>query len=122
MYRIEANVERNLVVRHLEGFMSDDELKRGADDLINEVNKLKEGFIVINDIAKLKPASQEGAEHIKRAQLHVVKAGVSRIIRVTDNPISKMQLNRTAKSAGYIAEEAKSMEEAFAMANSLVEA
>ena len=114
MYKIEADQSKNLLILHLEGFMSDDELKRGADDVIKEVDKLKEGFVVINDISKMKPASQVGAGYIKNAQVHVVQKGVSKIIRITDNPISKMQFSRTGKEAGYIAEEAKSIEEALA--------
>ncbi len=121
MYKIEADVEKNLLVLHLEGFMSDDELKNGAQEVIDLVkSKLKPGFMVINDIAKMKPASQEGTEHIKKAQMFVAQNGVARIIRVTDNPISKMQMSRTAKSAGYIAEEAKTMEEALDRVNELV--
>ncbi len=119
MYKIEADVEKNLVILHLEGFMSDDELGKGAEKLMSEVDKLRDGFMVINDIANMKPASQKGTEHIKKAQMYVVQKGVSRIIRVTNDPISKMQLNRTAKTAGYIAEEAKSMDEALAMVNEL---
>jgi len=114
MYKIEADQAKNLLILHLEGFMTDEELKRGAEDVISEVDKLKPGFVVINDISKMKPASQVGAEEIKKAQIHVVKKGVSKIIRITDNPISKMQFNRTGKEAGYIAEEAKSIEEAIA--------
>ncbi|MEQ8474258.1 MAG: hypothetical protein RIC35_23885 [Marinoscillum sp.] len=115
MYKIEADVNKNLVVLHLEGFMSDDELKKGAEDLMREVDKLRHGFVVINDIAKMKPASQEATEYIKEAQMYVVQKGVSRIIRVTENPISKMQMNRTAKAVGYIAENVSTMEEAMEM-------
>lgn len=120
MYKIEADVESNLLVLHLEGFMSDEELKKGSQEVIDCVDQLKPGFIVINDIANMKPASQVGTEHIKKAQMYVAQNGVGRIIRVTDNPISKMQMSRTAKSAGYIADEAKTMEEAMKMVAVLV--
>lgn len=116
MYHIELDVNKNLVVLHLEDFLADDELRSAAEDLMKAVDKLRRGFVVINDISKMKPASQEGAEEIKKAQIYVVQKGVSRIIRVTDNPISKMQFSRTAKAAGYIAENVSTMEEALVMA------
>lgn len=115
MIKIEADLNRNLLILHLEGFMSDDELKRGAIDVMRESDKLKPGFSVINDISKMKPASQVGAEEIKKAQMYVMQKGVHKIIRITDDPISKMQFNRTSKQAGYIAEYASSINEALGM-------
>ena len=61
----------------------------------------------------MKPGSPKGAEEIMRAQVFVVKQGVGLIIRITDNPISKMQFSRTAKEAGYQAIEVKDMAEAL---------
>jgi len=115
MYKIEADKARNLLILHLEGFMSDDELKKGAEEVMRKSDTLKDGFVVINDISKMKPASQGGAEEIKKAQQYVVQRGMGRIIRVTSDPISSMQFNRTSKSVGYIAETAGSMEEALKM-------
>lgn len=115
MYNIQSDIRKNLLILHLEGNMTDAELRQGAADVVREAAKLKPGFVVINDISKMKPATQTGAEEILKAQKQVAAMGVGRIIRVTEDPISKMQFSRTARQAGYQAENASSMEEALAM-------
>jgi hypothetical protein len=113
MFEIKADSKLNLLVLRLEGFMTDDQLKQASDKCIAEAGKLKPGFTVINDISQMKPASPTGAEHIKRAQTSVIGKGVGKIIRVTENQISKMQFNRTSKEVGYNAVEVTSLDEAY---------
>ncbi len=95
--------------------MSDEELETGSDLTISEAKKLKKGFVIINDISKMKPASPQGTEYIKKAQKFVIQNGAAKIIRVTDNPVVKMQFERTESSAGYEAIEVKTFEEALAL-------
>ncbi|UXP33859.1 hypothetical protein N6H18_07860 [Reichenbachiella agarivorans] len=113
MYEIKADIQKNILILRLEGYMSDEEIKAGVELTISEAKKLKSGYTVINDITKMKPASPLGTEEIKRAQAFVVSNGAAKIIRIVDNPISKMQFNRTSTAAGYHALEAKTVEDAL---------
>lgn len=113
MLKIKADPIRNLLVIQAEGFLTDEELKTGTDLCIVEAKKLKEGFTVINDIAKMKPASPAGVAEIKRAQIYAINHGVSRFIRVTKNPISKIQFIRTSEELGYEALEVSTIKEAY---------
>ncbi len=113
MVNITADSEKNILIIQLKGFSHDEELEKASQLCIDEAAKLQPGFVVINDIAEMKPASQVGVEHIKKAQSWVIQHGVSKIIRITQNPISKMQFSRTAKEFGYQALEVRSMEEAM---------
>jgi len=113
MYQIEADKAKNLLIIHLEGFMSDDELNKTANDMRNEVDKLQSGFTLISDIARMKPASQTGAILIQEAQQYLADKGMARTIRVVADPIAGMQFNRISKKVGYSAEIVNSMEEAL---------
>lgn len=113
MFEIKADPKLNLLVLRLEGFMSDDQLKQASDKCVAEAGRLRAGFTVINDISQMKPASPTGAEHIKRAQASVISKGVGKIIRVTQDQISRMQFNRTSREVGYHAVEVNSLEEAY---------
>ncbi|MEP2026712.1 MAG: hypothetical protein ABJH98_03250 [Reichenbachiella sp.] len=118
MIDIKADTDQNILILHLEGFLTDDQLKTGVDLCISESNKLTKGYSIINDISKMKPASPAGAAEIKRAQAHVLNNGVSLVIRVTHNPITKIQLNRTSGEVGYQAYEVSTMEEAYELIES----
>lgn len=115
MYIINADPEKNLLTLRLEGFMTDQELEKGAHEVMDKAKTLRTGFVIINDISKMKPATPQGTEHIRKAQAYVLSLGASKVIRVTDNPISKMQFSRTGSTAGYHAIEVKTIEEAMAM-------
>ena len=113
MIDIKADIEKNILLLRLEGFLTDDALKSGVDLCIAEAKKLSSGYFIINDISRMKPASPAGAAEIKRAQSYVINNGVGKIIRVTRNPITKIQLNRTSIEVGYEAFEVRSLEEAY---------
>jgi hypothetical protein len=81
------------------GFMTDDDAVRVADAIIAEIQKLKPGFAVINDIRELKPTGPVASEHMRRAQKASVKHGSDRVIRVVgDQVVTQMQWNRTLKT------------------------
>ncbi len=101
MYRISANQTKNRLYLQLKGFMEDQEIQAAAEVLISEVNKLKPGFDVINDVSEFKPATQQGSLVIARCQKYVVEHGVRHVMRVLGtNAITRMQFTRTAKNAG----------------------
>lgn len=113
MYNIQADTDQNLLLLHLEGFMTDQELKEAAQICIEKINKLTSGFSIINDISKLKPATPIGAAEIKRVQSIAAEQGAAKIIRITHNIVTKMQFHRTSREVGYQAFEVSTMDEAI---------
>jgi hypothetical protein len=97
--------------------MTDEDAKRVADLIIAEIQKLRPGFAVINDIRELKPTSQTASDHMRRAQEASVQHGSGRVIRVVgDQVVTQMQWNRTLKAVqGSGAEIAATVEEAERM-------
>lgn len=115
-YKVRADVRKNRLYLVLDGFFNESEAKEIADRTIREVQKLRPGFDVINDISNFKPTSQQGADQIKRAGIFVRNYGVGRLIRVVPSAsIGSMQFTRKSREAGYDAEVASSVEEAERM-------
>jgi hypothetical protein len=116
-YDIQVRVATNRLYLSAHGSMSDDDAKEVADRIIQEIQKLRPGFAIINDIRDLKPASPTATEHLRRAQEASVKRGAGRVIRVVgEQVITQMQWNRTLKSAQHGgAETAATVEEAERM-------
>jgi hypothetical protein len=116
-YEIRADLVRNRLYMCLTGFMTEADAAQMAEATIAEMRKLRPGFVIINDVRELKPASQAASDEMRRAQEAAVKLGFSRAIRVIgDQVITHMQWSRTLKAAhGHDAETAATMEEAERM-------
>ncbi len=115
MYKIEANVKKNYLIIQLVGFFSIEKIKEAAQKTKNEADKLKPGFIIINDISKFKPVTPESTVYIKQAQQYLFIKGAKKVIRVVENYIANLQFNRTKKEvkADYEVLEVASLEEAM---------
>ena len=116
-YEIRADGPRNRLHMRLTGFMTDADAVQVAEATIAEMQKLRPGFAIINDIRGLKPTTQAASDQLRRAQEAAVKHGFSRAIRVVgDQVVTHMQWSRTLKAAhGRDAETAATMEEAERM-------
>jgi hypothetical protein len=112
-YHIKGDLNKNRLNISLEGFMTDQEVKAAADLVIAEAKKLKPGFSVVNDVSTFSPATPQGTEEIKRAQLFLAANGVGRVVRVVgEASISAMQMQRKSREAGYGADTVASRAEA----------
>jgi len=80
-YEIRADVVKNRLYARLAGFKTDEDAVRVADTIILEIQKLRPGFSVINDIRELKPASPTASAHMRRAQKVSMEHGSGRTIR-----------------------------------------
>ncbi len=88
-------------------------MKELVDYTIQEIDKLKPGFTVINDISRCKPTTPQGAKELLRVQEYAQAAGLGRVIRIVESAVlTEMQYTRTAKKAGFTAETATSIQEA----------
>lgn len=116
MYDIRADVKRHCLLITLRGFLQPDEAKEAADKVISEAEKLATGFTIVNDISEFKPASEEAAAHIKRAQGAMAAKGAKKVIRIVGaSVLGKHQFNRTQKEAqaGYESIEVATMDDAL---------
>ena len=114
--KVKADVRKNRLYVVLAGFFDDDEARQAADQVIQEIKKLRPGFDIINDISGFRPTTQKGAQEMVRAQRFARAAGVDRVIRIVPSEtIGSMQFARTSKQAGYEADTAPSIAEADKM-------
>ena len=99
-YDIKANAAKNRLYLKLSGMMTEADARKVADTIIGEIQKLKPGWAVVNDISELKPADDKATEQLKRAQDASAKAGCARVVRVVGKQaITNMQWNRTLQQA-----------------------
>ncbi|MDY7031869.1 MAG: hypothetical protein SVY10_08160 [Thermodesulfobacteriota bacterium] len=85
-------------------------------DFFLELDKLKPGFDLINDISGFKPVSPSSVEELKKAMWYTVSLGLKRAIRIV--PVSYFaanQFSRVSKEVGFDVEFANSIEEAERM-------
>lgn len=112
-HSVKVDEVRQRIYLKLEGLMSDEEVTRAADEFIAALSKMKPGFVVINDITRLKVLTQASTLEVKRASEAAVAKGLSVSVRVVgDCPTANMQFNRNAASVGYATATASSAEEA----------
>ena len=115
-HSVRADIAKNRLYITLNGFFTDQEVRTAADRVIQEAGRLRPGFGVINDICSFKPATANGAEELKRAQLGLKQRGVGRVIRIVGAAaVASMQLARQSKEAGYSADTAATVKDAEAM-------
>ncbi len=103
-FEVEANVRENRLYITLNGRLSADEIERAAAETEAEVDHLREGFDVVNDLRGFSPPSPEAAKPIKAAQRTLVEAGVDRVVRIADEDTSRVVVNafkRRSHDVGY---------------------
>lgn len=113
MYKVNTNLESNLIIVRSEGQLSDEEVSNMLEELKAGFKQLQKGFTLINDISKALPVSLISAERVKRLQKNFIKRKSGQIIRVVNEPTTKQQFNDHAAEVGYQAIEVSSMDEAM---------
>lgn len=119
MYEVNSDPRKNLIHLKMSGFLNEEEIGKGADEVLAKLATLKPGFVFINDVAEFKHTSQEGVEHIMRVQKAVNDANPGMIIRVGAGALAQSQLNRGGKhvKVGYEVRQVKTFEEAMKVAD-----
>lgn len=135
MFEIVADKKKNRLYVTVAGFLGQEELKQAADDFIEKVKTLRPGLDVVNDVSTFRPATQEGADEIKRAQAFLREYGIRHVVRIVEplpenerpsfeqaaHTMGAAQFRRTSKEVGYKADEALAREEADRMLDKLSE-
>lgn len=104
MYDVHADRGANRLYIDLSGRMEREAIEAAADETVDEAEKLRDGFDVVNDLAGFKPPSPEAATPIKRAQGDLQEMGVNRVVRVVDEETSHVVVSafeRRSKDVGY---------------------
>ena len=114
---VRADLATNRIYVTLKGFSSDQEMEDHLKRVVNEVRKLRAGFVMVSDISQMKSATPAGARALEGAMQVYKKQGIAKIIRVVGTDvIAKSQFNRITKDAGIPVEYTTSMEEALKLA------
>ncbi|MEZ4526806.1 MAG: hypothetical protein R2941_12870 [Desulfobacterales bacterium] len=119
MFEIRANASKNYLYIFLDGYLSDEEVRKAIAPAKQEAEKLSPGFTIINNIIKYKPASPKSPEAIARTQKYLHEKGAGRVIRITgENSLGLHQWRRgqIAGGAGFDVIEVESVEEAKKLA------
>lgn len=114
-YDTEADISANRLYIDLSGRIDADGIEDAASAAVDEAERLRDGFDIVNDLAGFKPPSPEAAKPIKRAQAQLKEMGVDRVVRVTDEETSGVVVTafeRRSRDVGYSGETADSIEEA----------
>ncbi|MDY7031865.1 MAG: hypothetical protein SVY10_08140 [Thermodesulfobacteriota bacterium] len=111
---VRSDIFKNRLYMKLEGYFTDGEVKEAADKVIKEVDKLKPGFDIINDISTFKPASPKGINDIQKAIKYCSDYGLKRAMRIAPSSyFAASQFSRISKEVGgYDVETVASLEEA----------
>ncbi|MDY7031867.1 MAG: hypothetical protein SVY10_08150 [Thermodesulfobacteriota bacterium] len=114
---VRSDISKNRLYVTLDGYFTDNETKEAADRVIMEVNKLKPGFDIINNISTVKPTSPKGTEDLGRAIQYLADYGIRRAIRIVPSSyFAASQFSRVSSEiGGYDVHTASSMEEAERM-------
>ncbi|MFC1925467.1 hypothetical protein ACFLW2_02085 [Chloroflexota bacterium] len=109
---IRADVARNRLYVIVQGFLTSAENTESVDKILLELKRLRPGFEMITDMATMKVATEEGVEVFNRAHGAIKAMGKKRNIIVVKDPLVRMQIERTSRESGKVAEFASSVEEA----------
>jgi hypothetical protein len=112
-FDVHSNTTKNRLYLRLDGFLTDQETKEAADQVIAHINKLRPGFDAITDISTYKPGSEKAAAEIVRAQQVYKSRGVRLIVRIVGaSVLGKMQFQRTGQEVGLEMAYVTSLQEA----------
>jgi hypothetical protein len=107
--------EKNVLYLTLSGKPDLPEMEALAEETLQKARRLSDGFVIVNDISRLKPIGPDVAGPIKRAQQELKAMGVGDVVRVADEDTSDVVVNafvRRSRSAGYEGDLASTVAEA----------
>jgi hypothetical protein len=117
VYEVTANKDKNYLLIVAKGYLKAPEIAKAVDEVVDACRNLKPGFVAVTDLTTFRPTDEEGTKELARLQRALVEAGMKGTIRVSPNPITLMQVNRTRREEGmkYETVEVGSLAEALAL-------
>ena len=113
MYEIKINKEKNRIYLIFGTIENEAEMKEIVQTVRDECRKLEKGFTCLTDLRKYDPAKGIHDEYIRQSQEDLIKAGMSKVVRVR-RPMGAMahfQFNNISYEVGYHAPNVTSIEE-----------
>jgi len=69
MYEVHSDSIKNLIHLKMAGFLNEDEIGKGADEVLAKLKSLKPGFVFINDVGRVQAHVARGRRaHQARAE------------------------------------------------------
>jgi hypothetical protein len=101
MHELRSDRAKNRIYMRAWGVTSPAEVQACADELIAEARYLRPGFTLITDLREFKPMVQEAVAELMRLQTALVKAGMSRAVRISSPELSltSVQFERARREA-----------------------
>jgi len=114
MYKNQLNFAKNRLHLLLEGRIEKEEMTAWSEDLISKLKKLRTGFGVISEILNCQPATEEVRQILVSTQAKAKEIGMGNVVRIVanNNYVTAAQWQRSSRSIGYVAMEAKNVEAA----------
>ena len=101
MLDVRSDLGRNRLYVTLSGFLTDREMEEGIARVIAELPRMKPGFVMVSNIADLKPTTPNGAKTLAKAMEAYKQHRIARIVRIIGKEVlGKMQFQRVAQEAG----------------------
>ncbi len=99
-YKIQADIINNRLYLIMRGYLVDEYVKRAVVKTIEEVEKLRSGFDLINDISELKPATDDDARRLQRVKGYVLGRGVNRLVEVVKISERESRMKSAERNVG----------------------
>jgi hypothetical protein len=84
MYKITYDSDKNILFLSVEGYFDSDEISRFTEEFREQVNRLDEGFTLINDMSRFTPPSDDIFLIIKEFMELLDSKKPGRVIRILD--------------------------------------
>ncbi len=102
MYKIEYESRRNVLFLEVEGYMDSDEISGFTEEFREQINRLHEGFILVNDMSRFTPPSDNVFLLIKELMELLDSKKPDKVIRIIDpdNTGAMVQVFQSEEIAG----------------------
>lgn len=113
MFEVKASVGKNRIVIRMAGTVSADDCRAMAAQLISELERLRPGIDLINDVRELAGVPDFPPDAVQASAVALKEKGVRRVVRVVGRQAAVVvAMEKTSRMFGFSAALAYSMEEA----------
>ncbi|MCX6169794.1 MAG: hypothetical protein NTX65_10665 [Ignavibacteriales bacterium] len=82
MVKVKKDIEKNRLYVFISGMLSFDEAEKAKELITKEVELLKPGFDLINDISKFIHGADEAGSILKEIMILLIQKKVNRVVRI----------------------------------------
>ncbi len=121
MYKNYVDVSKNRLYVVLQGKMEAGELTQAAAEVLRLTRQLKPGFSAVSDLSGFVPTTEEGRLVMQGLMKAITELGVGHVVRVVpaSAQVVANQVQRTTRTAGYVAEQVPTLQDAESLLDEL---